>query len=208
MPQYDPRVDAYLAQAAPFAQPILEYLRRLVHETCPEVEETIKWGMPYFEYKGPVCGLAAFKKHCSFGFWKGSLLPDPKNLLQHAPNAGMGHLGKIFALEDLPPEPHLKNLLLAAVQLNEASGNLVHQVPKKKMLRAELPEPEELVALLQQHPSAQLVWTNFAPSHRREYLEWILEAKTAGTREKRLLKTIEQLKGGQSRHAKYQAKKT
>jgi len=207
MPQYDPRVDAYLAQAAPFARPILEYLRRLVHETCPELKETIKWGMPYFEYNGLVCGMAAFKKHCSFGFWKASQLPDSRKLLQHAANAGMGHLGKIMTLEDLPPEQYLKKLLLEAVLLNEDRGNLAHQMPKKKPAPAALPEPEDLVTLLRQNPSAQHVWTKFAPSHRREYLEWILEAKTASTRERRLLKMMEQLNEGQSRHAKYQVKK-
>ncbi len=48
MKNFDPRVDAYIARSAAFAQPVLLHLRATVHAACPGVQETIKWGMPFF----------------------------------------------------------------------------------------------------------------------------------------------------------------
>ncbi len=76
MASKDPRIDAYIAKSADFAQPILKHLRKVVHAGCPKVEETLKWSMPHFDYKGVMCGMAAFKAHCVFGFWKESLIFD------------------------------------------------------------------------------------------------------------------------------------
>jgi hypothetical protein len=88
-------VDAYIARAATFAQPILKHLRATVHNACPEVEEALKWGMPFFVYRGsPLCSMAAFKQHCSFGFWKAALVTGTKR----GAREGMGDFGKITAL--------------------------------------------------------------------------------------------------------------
>src|SRR6185369_7961512 len=107
MTNTDKRVDAYIAKAQPFAKPILEHLRMLIHKGCPEVQETIKWGMPSFDYKGPFFSIASFKEHAVFGFWKAKLLKDPKNYLSDRANEGgeaMGHGGRITKLSDLPPD--------------------------------------------------------------------------------------------------------
>ncbi|MBA2563407.1 MAG: DUF1801 domain-containing protein, partial [Chitinophagaceae bacterium] len=100
----DPRIDAYINKAAPFAQPILHHIRQLVHKACPQVEETIKWSFPHFDYKGMLCNMAAMKQHCSFGFWKASLMADPEKLLNKIGNTGMGSFGKITSLNDLPSD--------------------------------------------------------------------------------------------------------
>ncbi len=117
MPKKDPRLDAYIAKSAPFAQPILKQLRKVVHAGCPEVEETLKWSMPHFDYKGPLCGMAAFKRHGSFGFWKAALILPVDLGIERK---GMGQFGPITTLSDLPTEEILVGYVRKAVELNEA----------------------------------------------------------------------------------------
>ncbi len=119
MEHTDKRVDAYIAKAASFAQPILEHIRELVHKACPEATENIKWGMPFFEYKGVICGMAAFKQHCSLSFWKGALLSDPHQLLEQGERTAMGQMGRITSLQDLPADRVLLSYFKEAVSLNE-----------------------------------------------------------------------------------------
>lgn len=191
----DPRIDAYIAKSADFAKPILEYLREVVHEGCPDVEETMKWSMPHFTYHGILGGMAAFKKHCSFGFWKGSLV------VEETKKPGMGHLGAIGSIADLPPRKQLIGYVRKAAKLNEEG------VPARRSAgraRKPLPVPDDLAAALKRSKPALRTFEGFAPSHRREYIEWITEAKTEATREKRLVTTIEWLEEGKSRHWKYQ----
>lgn len=191
----DPRIDAYIARSPDFARPILEYLREVVHEGCPDVEETMKWSMPHFTHHGILCGMAAFKKHCSFGFWKGSLVVEEKK------KPGMGQLGAIESLADLPPRRKLVGYVKKAAKLNEEGGPARRvSVRAKKPLRV----PDDLAAALARSKSARATFQGFAPSHRREYIEWITEAKTDATREKRLVTTIEWLEEGKSRNWKYQ----
>ena len=191
----DPRIDAYIAKSPEFARPILEYLREVVHEGCPDVEETMKWSMPHFTHHGILCGMAAFKKHCSFGFWKGSLVVEEKK------KPGMGQLGAIESLADLPPRRKLVGYVKKAAKLNEEG------VPAKRApgrAKKPLPVPDDLAAALKRSRTARAAFEGFAPSHRREYIEWITEAKTEATREKRLVTTIEWLEAGKSRNWKYQ----
>ena len=104
MSKKDPRIDAYILKSADFARPVLTHFRTLVHKACPDVEETIKWGMPHFEYKGVICHLAAFKQHCSLGFWNAPAMSDPHQLLNAHGKTAMGHLGIITSLSDLPDD--------------------------------------------------------------------------------------------------------
>ena len=190
----DPRIDAYIARSADFAQPILDYLREVVHTACPKVEETMKWSMPHFMYEGMLGGMAAHKQHCSFGFWKGSLIVDQ-------PKEGMGHLGTIRSLADLPPKKVLIGYVKKAAKLNE-EGIQVKRTPKAP--KKPLPVPDDLAAALKRSKQARTTFEGFSPSHRREYIEWITEAKTDATRERRLATTIEWLEEGKGRHWKYQ----
>ena len=190
----DPRIDAYIAKSADFAKPILEHLREVVHTACPGVEETMKWSMPHFMYEGMLCGMAAFKQHCTFGFWKGSLIFDEKK-------PGMGHLGTIRSLADLPPKKVLVSYVKKAAKLNE-EGVQVKRTPKAA--KKPLPVPDDLAAALKRSKPARTTFEEFSPSHRREYIEWITEAKTDATRERRLATTIEWLEEGKGRHWKYQ----
>lgn len=199
MASRDERIDAYIAKAQPFAVPILGHLRAIVHAACPEVEETIKWSFPNFMYRGSIlCSMAAFKAHCAFGFWRGRQLAGVTD--QHG--AVMGDFGRIESMKDLPSKARLMALVKAAMRLNEAG---VKRVPKKKAAaRKPLPVPKDLAAALGRDAKAKRTFDAFAPSHRREYIEWITEAKTDATRERRLATTLEWLAEGKSRNWKYE----
>jgi uncharacterized protein YdeI (YjbR/CyaY-like superfamily) len=196
----DPRIDAYIAQAAPFARPILQHLRRLVHQANPEAEETIKWSMPFFTYRGKLFAhLAAFKAHAAF-----DLHPqEMAHLMGQGPgkaHEAMGLLGRITRLEDLPGNKALLAGIRAAKKLHDAGG-ATRAKPKP---RAALPVPADLAAGLKRSKKAAANWEKFSPSCRREYLEWITEAKREETRELRLATTLEWLAEGKKRSWKYQ----
>lgn len=196
----DPRIDAYIAKSADFAQPILTHLRELVHVSCPEVVETIKWGAPHFEHLGMLCGMAAFKQHCAFGFWKGKLVfDDDKRSLE-----AMGQFGCIRSLKDLPSDRAIKSYVKRAMKLNE-SGEKVARPLKDPKRRAQLDQvPDDLAAALRKSARARKTFDGFNPSSRREYVEWITEAKRETTRATRLATTVEWLEAGRQRHWKYQ----
>jgi hypothetical protein len=199
MPNKDPRIDAYIEKSADFAKPIMTHLRRLIHKASPKITENIKWSMPAFEYKGLVCGFAAFKQHCTFGFWKQSLLE--KGAFSSEKTA-MGSFGRITSKKDLPPDDVIIKLVQQAVELNEKGI----KVEKKKPSAAkkELVVPEYLTAALKKNKAAQKTFEAFPYSCKKEYVEWITEAKTEPTREKRLATTIEWLSEGKRRNWKYE----
>jgi uncharacterized protein YdeI (YjbR/CyaY-like superfamily) len=194
----DARVDAYIAKSADFAQPILAHLRDIVHATCPEVEETMKWSFPHFTYKGMLCAMASFKEHCSFNFWKGSLILENS---AGEPREGMGHFGRITKLSDLPSKKILTGYIKKAMKLNE-DGVKKPTAPKLKTPR-ELVVPADLAEALQGNVAARTTFEKFSPSHKREYVEWITEAKTEATRTKRLRTAIEWMVEGKPRNWKY-----
>jgi uncharacterized protein YdeI (YjbR/CyaY-like superfamily) len=199
MGKKDPRVDAYIAKAAPFARPILARLRKAVHAGCPTVEEAIKWGAPFFMYEGILCNMAGFKQHCTFGFWKGSLL---KSLIAVGKSKeAMGQLGRIESLADLPSDEFLIKQVHEAMRLNEHGA----KAPTKHPSRAKKPlvVPAYVTAALKQNAKARAAFAAFSPSHKREYVEWITEAKTEATRQKRLATALEWMTEGKSRHWKY-----
>ncbi|MCX2475661.1 YdeI/OmpD-associated family protein [Pedobacter sp. MC2016-05] len=194
------QVDQYIINSAEFAIPILDHLRNLVHKADARIEEKMKWSMPFFELKGPVCHMASFKNHCAFGFWKGSLMTDELNLFKDRTNA-MGALGKIKTFADLPPDEVLMAYIQQAIQLNEAGIKLP---PKPKS--AEKPPlilPQFLVDALQNDPVALRVFQNFSESNKREYVIWLEEAKTEATKQKRLETALEWLGEGKPRMWKY-----
>ncbi len=197
----DARIDAYIAEAAEFARPILKHLRQLVHQACPKVEETMKWSHPNFVYGGKIlCNLAAFKSHCSFGFWHQDLAAVIARDGGQA-EAAMGQFGRITSLADLPGDRTLLGYLKQAAQLNE-SGKPARPRPASKP-KAEPKIPTDLKTLLAAHPKAADTFAKFSPSHRREYLEWITEAKREETRQKRLETTIQWLTEGKTRNWRY-----
>jgi uncharacterized protein YdeI (YjbR/CyaY-like superfamily) len=201
----DKRIDEYIAKAQPFAQPILKHLRELVHKACPEVTETIKWGMPSFEYKGPYFGVASFKQHCVGGFWKSKLIKDPKGYLGERKNQGgeaMGNLGRMTSIKDLPPDKIMIDFLKQAKKLNDDGI----KVEKKPAVKKPLTIPKELTAALNKNKKAKETFENFPPSHKREYAEWINEAKTDVTKNKRLETAIEWMTEGKHRLWKYDKK--
>ena len=198
MPKKDPRVDGYIAKAAPFAQPILKHLRKLVHAECPDVEETLKWSMPSFLYKGILCGMAAFKEHCTFGFWKHDLVVGD----QGAPRAeeAMGTFGRITKLSDLPNDKVLLGYIRKAVELNDAG---IKKPARPKRPREELKIPSSLKLALKANKKALETFEQFSYSHKKEYVEWITEAKRDETRDKRLATAIIWIAEGKPRNWKY-----
>lgn len=201
MPETDPRVDAYLEKAAPFAKPILVKLRKIIFRACPDAQESIKWSFPNYEiYGSMLCSMAAFKEHCAFGFWKASLLKDPEGILRLADKNSMGHLNKISSVKDLPGEAVLIAYLKEASLLNK---NKVKPLRRPSAPKKELAVPKALADELKKNKKALTVFEAFSSSNRREYIEWINEAKTEETIKKRLTTTIEWLKEGKSRNWKY-----
>ena len=199
MKKTDPRVDAYIAKSAEFGRPILRHLRKLVHESCPAAQETIKWSMPFFMHHGILCHMAAFKAHCSFGF-RHHVMEKIVGEHDRKMEEGMGSFGRITSLADLPDDRTLRRYIAQAAKLME-SGEPARSPPKPK---AALPVPAVLAAALKKNKSAAAAFDKFSPSHRREYIEWIVEAKRDETRQKRLATTIEWLTAGKARNWKYQ----
>ena len=193
----DPRIDAYIANSADFAKPILTHLRKLVHAACPDVEETLKWSMPAFMHKGILCGMAAFKGHCTFGCWKHELI-FPKGSER---DGAMGQLGRITALADLPGDKVLLGYLRKAVELNDAG--VKKPAPPRPKVKKELVVPEDLAAALKKNKKASATFAGFSYSQKKEYVEWITEARQEATRSRRLQTTLQWLAEGKARNWKY-----
>lgn len=202
----DKRIDAYIKKSQDFAKPIMEHLRKLIHKTCPDVTETIKWGMPAFDYKGPFIGFAAFKQHAVLNFWKAALMKDAKLLTGKDSKSAMGNLGRIESIKDLPKDSVLTKWIKDAMMLNE-SGVKFNPSAKPKHERKEYTMHPDLAKALNKNKTAKKAFDGFPPSHKREYLEWIGEAKTDDTRNKRIDTAIEWMSEGKSRNWKYQKKK-
>jgi uncharacterized protein YdeI (YjbR/CyaY-like superfamily) len=202
----NPRVDAYCAKVQPFAQPILARLRELVHKACPEVDETIKWSRPFFQYRGAIlCNMSAFKEHCSFGFWGeeiGAVLREAAVLREGA----MGSLGRIISVADLPSDKQMLGWIRQAAAFVD-SGQYTspiaarHKVVKQK---PSLDSPVEFKAALQRNKKAAAVFAAFSPSCKREYVEWIAKAKRQETRDKRIATAVAWIAEGKQRNWKYQ----
>ncbi len=199
MGKTDPRVDQYIAKSADFAKPILMHLRKVVHAACPDVEETMKWSFPHFDYKGEMmCSMAAFKAHCAFGFWKSSLVLD-----EPGADDAMGHFGRITSVADLPPDRELAAYVKKAATLNDEGI----KVAKKAGGAEEAAErPADFAAALKKKAAARKTFDAFSPSHRREYVEWVTDAKTDATRQKRMATAVEWLAEGKTRNWKYEPK--
>jgi uncharacterized protein YdeI (YjbR/CyaY-like superfamily) len=205
--QMDPKIDAYIEKAQPFAQPILTHLRKLMHKGCPDVEEAVKWGHPFFLYRGTILGhMAAFKQHCSFGFWGeeiGAVLRDAK-VVQ---DGGMGSLGRITTVKDLPSEKEMVGWIRQASALIDAGEHTSIMASRNKVVKAPKPAPKaspEFVAALKKNKKASVVFEGFSPSCKREYVEWIAEAKRDDTRDKRIAQAVEWIAEGKQRNWKYQ----
>lgn len=193
----EPRIDAYVAKAQPFAQPILEKVRERVHAVVPGVEEAMKWSMPAYLADGKIILItSAFKGHAALNFWRGQEIGDGQ------PKAGaMGQFGRLRSIGDLPRDAELDSLIREAAELAKRAP------APRKTKHAPKPPPEmhpELAAALDRAPNAKAAFNNFAPSHRREYLEWIGEAKRDETRQKRIATAIEWLSEGKKRNWQYE----
>lgn len=198
----DPRIDAFIAKSADFAKPILTRLRAAVHEACPQATETIKWGMPHFEHAGAIlCMMAAFKQHCAFGFWHQGMekIAGPHRA---SPEEAMGSLGRITRLEDLPSDAVLKRLVRAAAKLNESGAPARPSRPKGSA--KELPVPADLAAALKKNAAAAKTFAAFPPGKRKDYIEWITEAKREATRTSRLATAVLWIAEGKARNWKYE----
>lgn len=194
----DKRIDAYIAKAAPFAQPILKHLRAVVHEGCPHVEETIKWGFPHFMHNGILCSMAAFKQHCALHFWKGSQVVDD------ASDEAMGQFGRITSIDDLPGKKVLLGYVAKASALRDAPAKKP-ATPRKKVVK-KLIVPDYFIAALKTNRKASATFEAFPYSKRKDYVEWVTDAKTEETRSKRLQTSVEWLAQGKSRNWKYETK--
>lgn len=194
-----PEVDAYIERAAPFARPILEKIREAFHAAGP-VEEVMKWSFPHFDYKGVVGNMAAFKNHVSFGFWKAKLMSDPRGILNATGETSMGGV-KLSDVKELPPKKVLVEYVKEAMRLNE-EGVKVQRAPSKRGAQP-IEVPDDLAAALKKDKKAKATFDSFSPSHQREYIEWIIDARQDATRARRLAQAIEWMSEGKPRHWKY-----
>ncbi len=192
----DKRIDSYISRQAEFARPILRHLREVVHDACPEVVETLKWSSPSFEYKGLLCGMAAFKKHAVFGFWKHEqvVADDAKAKL------AMGSFGRLTSLDDLPSKRVLAIYVKKAMKLNDDG---VPAMRRKTRPRKVVPMHPDLRRALAKNRKAQATFDAFPPSHQRDYLEWVAEAKGEDTRARRIAQAVEWMAQGKPRNWKY-----
>jgi uncharacterized protein YdeI (YjbR/CyaY-like superfamily) len=198
MGKKDTRVDAYISKAQEFARPILTHLRELVHTTCPDVEETMKWSFPHFQYKGMLCSMAAFKAHCAFGFWKSELIVKKGGA---DAETAMGQFGRISKVSDLPSKTVLTGYIKQAMKLNDEGTK--KPAPTKSKAPAEVVVPDDLATALRANAKARDTFEKFSPSHKREYVAWITEAKSEATRTRRLETAIEWMAEGKPRNWKY-----
>jgi uncharacterized protein YdeI (YjbR/CyaY-like superfamily) len=207
MGKKDPRVDAYIAKRAPFAQPILKELRAIIHEAHPEIDEDIKWGAPAFMHKGIVCIMAGFKEYVGVNFWKGALITGA-NARRATDDKGMKQLERLHSVDELPPRRKIIGYVQAAVKLNEGgvpTPNRGKDAPARK--RGPLRTPPSLAKALARNARAKATYDGFSPSHKREYVEWITEAKTEETRERRIEQALGWMAEGKPRNWKYMTKR-
>src|SRR4051794_3845202 len=199
MGKKDLRVDAYIEKSADFAKPILKRLRKLIHAGCPDVQEAIKWGCPHFVHQGMLCSMATFKEHCTFGFWKSSLM---KSLgASKKSDQAMGQYGRITSLSNLPSDQVILKQVREAAQLNERGT----KVPRAKSTpKKPLKIPTYFGLAMKRNAKARATFESLSPSHQREYIEWITEAKTDATRQNRVDTALEWLAEGKSRNWKYE----
>ncbi|MGC2403280.1 MAG: YdeI/OmpD-associated family protein [Acidobacteriaceae bacterium] len=199
-----PKVDAYFAKVPPFALPIMAHLRELVHKGCPDVEETIKWSRPFFEYRGAIlCNISAFKEHCSFGFWgeeMGAVLREAGVLGKD----GMGSLGRITSLSDLPSDKKMLSWIRQAAAFIDNGQQRSPISARQKVVKPALQTPAEFTSALKRNKKAASVFEAFSPSCKKEYVEWIGEAKRPETRDKRIATAVEWIAEGKQRNWKYQ----
>ena len=194
MAKKDPRVDAYIKKAPPFARPILTHLRKIVHKGCPRCEEAMKWQMPFFDYSGPICFMASFKHHAAFGFWKGKLLFGKEH------QGAMEHFGRLTSIEDLPTENELIGYVRKAAKLNE--HGIKKRRPKSNANRRVV-VPHDLKSALMKNAKARKTFENFSYSHKKEYVQWVTDAKRDETRQRRLKTAIQWMARGKPQNWKY-----
>lgn len=193
----DRRIDAYIDRQAEFAKPILEHIRKVVHAACPDCEEGMKWSSPHFLYRGEMlAGMAAFKQHATFGFWKGSLVLGEGE----AQVTGMGQFGRLTSVDDLPPRKQLEALVRKAMKLTDEGV----KAPRSKHKKAPFTVPDDLRAAIDRNKAAASTFEGFPPSCRREYVEWVTQAKRDETRQRRIAQAIEWMAEGKKRNWKYE----
>jgi uncharacterized protein YdeI (YjbR/CyaY-like superfamily) len=196
MAKKDPRVDAYIKNAAPFARPILKHLRKIVHRAGPEIQETIRWQSPHFDHKGALCFMAAFKNHCAFGFWKSRLVFEGQSRNAQA----MGQFGRITSIQDLPDNETIASYVRKAAEINERG---VKPTTRRQSKPKKLTVPADLKSALQKNAKAQKTFERFSYSHKKEYVDWITGAKRDETRQRRLKTAIQWLAHGKPQNWRY-----
>ena len=201
MEKYSPKVDEYIEKSQDFAKPILNYIRETIHEFCPDAEEAIKWKFPTFLYKGKIlCSMVAFKQYCSMGFWLHDEMSSLKEFETEAEKTNMFSLGKITETENLPSKPQLKKMIVEAMELTDMGVTLKKAAPSK----TETEVSDYFQNALNENEKALEIFKKASPSFRKEYINWITEAKTESTRNKRMDQALEWISEGKGRNWKYE----
>jgi uncharacterized protein YdeI (YjbR/CyaY-like superfamily) len=202
MSQFNPQFDEYIEKSADFAKPIMAYLRQIIHETCPEVEEIMKWAIPHFDYKGDMmCILAAYKNHCSFSLYKAELMNDAEIIASVKAGQKMGYMDKVKSLSDLPARETLVAYIKEAMVLNENGVKKAKPVAEKPKV---IEIPDYFSEILAAMPQVKEIFESKSQSFRKDYLVWITDAKTEATRQKRIEQSLEWIAAGKGRFWQYE----
>jgi uncharacterized protein YdeI (YjbR/CyaY-like superfamily) len=115
----------------------------------------------------------------------------------------MGQFGRLTALSDLPSDAAIAGLIAQAMALIDA-GDRPRTGPKPP--KAPLPVHPTFATAIAAAPAAAAIWAAFPPGKIRDYCEWINEAKTDATRDKRIAQAVDWIGEGKGRNWKYEKK--
>lgn len=189
-------ITAYIEKATPEFKEVMIALRSVLNNPNFDIKEDWKWGAPNFNNEGMICWLAHFRNHVGMNFFKGTLIKDKYNLFTHYREEKGNRQLKFSDINQIIPE-QIEYYIEEAIKLNQENIKVV-----KKEIDTSL--PLDLETELNNNPKAKMFFESLAPSYKRDYIEWIEEAKREATRTKRLATTMEWLSEGKKKNWKYE----
>ncbi|MCB0792148.1 MAG: DUF1801 domain-containing protein [Flavobacteriales bacterium] len=195
------RINSHIAEQDEWKRRLMVRLRQLIHQVDPGIEETWRWNGPHFDRNGIMLGMSAHKTCVSIWFHKGALLKDPRRLfepLEKDEAKGM----RVYKLKesDAIDEKAFTELVKQAVKLNEDGVKLSEAKPARKTLVV----PPELESVLKKDQHAMTNWEGFSYSKKKDYIEWVTDAKREETRKRRIAQAFQLIRDGLALNERYE----
>jgi len=190
-------IDEAFSKFTGFQKEYCNHLRKLIHKAMPDVKEDWKWG-PNFNVNGMVCGVWGFKDHVKLVFFKGSAMKDTYKLFNQG-KENEGNRSINFSSADKIDDKKIIEYLKEAAEINRKGIKLVKKEIKVVM-------PAILVKALNKDKASKTYFESLAPSHRRDYADYISQAKQEETQLRRLDKVMEMLTDKRTLNDKYMKK--